>query len=90
MKKIEIKTKMKKDLKRIKKRKYDLSKLFFVVEKIQLGEPLDPKYKNHKLDGDYKDFYDLHIEPDWVLLYRTDDESVHLYRTGTHADLLEN
>jgi mRNA interferase YafQ len=89
MKRIDIKHKMHKDLKRIKKRKYDLSELYKVVEKLQLGEVLDPKYNNHKLSGSFKDYWDLHIEPDWVLLYQTDDECVYLYRTGTHSDLLD-
>jgi mRNA-degrading endonuclease YafQ of YafQ-DinJ toxin-antitoxin module len=29
------------------------------------------------------------IAPDWVLIYRLDDDAVHLTRTGTHADLFE-
>jgi mRNA interferase YafQ len=90
MKNFDTTKRMDKDMKRLAKRLYDMSKLSAVVKKLRLGEPLDPKFKNHKLSGEYKDYYDLHIEPDWVLLYRLDDDCVHLCRTGTHADLLEN
>jgi mRNA interferase YafQ len=87
MKRFDTTTKMDKDTKRIKKRQYDMSKLAEVIRKLRTGEVLDDKYRNHKLEGNRSDCYDLHIEPDWVLIYSTDDECVHLIRTGTHADL---
>ena len=33
---------------------------------------------------------DAHIEPDWVLIYSSTAEKVHLERTGTHEELFEN
>jgi mRNA interferase YafQ len=87
MKSFKTVAKMEKDLKRIKKRSYDMDKLDKVVKKLRLGETLDPKYKNHKLEGDWGDCWGLHIEPDWVLIYNFDDDCVYLKRTGTHADL---
>jgi mRNA interferase YafQ len=41
------------------------------------------------LRGNWQGFRDLHIEPDWLLLYRIVDEELQLARTGTHADLFD-
>lgn len=41
-----------------------------VVTKLQYGEPLEPKYKDHPLKGDKLGFRDCHILPDWVLIYQ--------------------
>jgi mRNA interferase YafQ len=89
MKRFESTKRMDKDVKQLKSRHYDMNKLGAIVKDLRLGVPLDPKYKNHKLGGNYKGYFDLHIEPDWVLLYQVDDDCVYLYRTGTHAVLLE-
>ena len=79
----------KKDLKRLSKRGKDLDRLDAVVETIRLGRLLNPRHRDHALSGKLKDYRDCHIEPDWVLIYRVDDEAVHLIRTGTHTDVLE-
>lgn len=75
------------DLKKIKKRKKDLDKLYLVVEKLAKNQKLDFKYKAHKLSGNYSDKWECHIEPDWLLIYEITEELVILYRTGSHADL---
>ena len=38
------------------------------------GEALPPKYKNHPLKGNYNGYYDCHILPDWVLIYKIEKE----------------
>jgi mRNA interferase YafQ len=82
-------TAYKRDLKRLSKRGKDLDRLDAVVETIRLGGQLEPRHRDHALTGDRKGFRDCHVEPDWILIYRVDDEAVYLDRTGTHADLLE-
>lgn len=78
-----------KDLKLAIKRGFDMRLLDEVVTKLQKGEKLDDKYKDHALLGNYNDFRECHIQPDWLLIYRIDDEELELYlfRTGTHSDL---
>ena len=49
--------------------------------------PLGPEWLDHPLKGDWRPSRDLHIEPDWLLIYRADDETVRFERTGTHSDL---
>lgn len=42
--------------------------------------------------GDLSDFRECHIEFDWLLIYRIEDEQLILtaMETGTHADLFRN
>lgn len=82
-------TSFNKDLKKIKKRGYDLKLMSMVVRKLQLGETLDPKYKDHHLTGNWKGYRECHILPDWLLIYKVDDDRLVLVlsRTGTHSDL---
>lgn len=42
------------------------------------------------LSGEWKGFYECHIEPDWLLIYDTTSSDIlALHRTGTHSDLFE-
>ncbi|MCY0897785.1 MAG: type II toxin-antitoxin system YafQ family toxin [Firmicutes bacterium] len=55
------------------------------------GEPLPPRYRDHALTGELHGWRDVHVEPDWLLIYRIDlttQERI-LLRTGTHADIFE-
>jgi mRNA interferase YafQ len=51
------------------------------------GEKIPESYRDHKLHGEFKGYRSLHINPDWVLVYRTDEENVYMQRTGTHSDI---
>ena len=52
-------------------------------------QPLPAAYKDHPLKGRWKGFRDLHIEPDWLLLYRVEGDELQLARTGAHSDLFD-
>lgn len=82
-------TQFRKDLKQIRKRGYDLSKLDGILQKLLAEEPLPAKHRDHDLTGDYKGFRECHIEPDWLLVYAVDRGKLILTasRTGTHSDL---
>lgn len=77
----------KRDFKRIKKRGKDLSKLKEVVSVLAKGESLEERQRDHALSGNWSGSRDCHIEPDWILIYRVDGESLFLERTGSHSDL---
>jgi mRNA interferase YafQ len=79
--------KFKKDLERLVTRGKDVEKLKVLVKLILAGEPIPAKYKPHPLIGQWKGFMDAHVEPDWLLLYRIENDTLHLARTGTHSDL---
>ena len=78
-----------KDLKRLRRRGYDMSKLDEILAKLQNEEPLAPKYRDHAMKGDCKGYRDCHIEPDWLLIYKINNNELILtaLRTGTHSDL---
>lgn len=81
----------KKELKLMERRGLDMRKIFVVMVDLQNEVPLQPKHKEHQLQGDYKGFLECHIEPDWLLIYKIDQQTEEIYfaRTGTHADLFE-
>ena len=79
--------KFQKDLKRIKKRGYDLSLITAILKKLAAGEPLPEKNRDHQLTGNYVGCRECHITPDWLLIYRVEGNELRLARTGTHADL---
>ena len=83
--------KFKKSLKLARKRGLDIDLLDSVVEKLINGIPLENKYKDHALSGNFKGFRECHIQPDWLLIYLIEDDilTLTLVDTGTHADLFK-
>ncbi len=81
--------KMKRDLKLMKKRGKDISKLSNILNKLANGDTLAYKHKDHQLSGDMSDFRECHIESDWLLVYRIEKDELVLIatETGTHSDL---
>ena len=53
------------------------------------GKPLDARFRDHKLQGEFKDRRECHIEFDWVLIYKLSGDEIIFERTGTHSDLFE-
>lgn len=77
----------KRDVRLAEKRGKDMGKLREIISLLLADQPLPRELGDHPLKGDWKPRRDLHIEPDWLLIYRLDSETVHFERTGTHADL---
>jgi mRNA interferase YafQ len=75
------------DVKRMRNRGKDLSKLREMVRLLGAGEPLPRKHRDHPLIGPWQPSRDCHIEPDWILIYTADEDFLRLERTGTHSDL---
>ena len=81
----------KKSYKLMKKRGLDLNLLDKVVDELRQGNPLDEKYKDHILKGEYAGFHECHIKPDWLPLYLLEDNllTLTLVNTGSHSDLFK-
>ena len=81
---------MKRDLKLAKKRGKDISKLETVLEILLSGDDLPEIYKDHQLKGEMREFRECHIEPDWLLIYKYDDNELVLLLvdTGSHSEIL--
>ena len=90
MRRIEYGTTFKKDYKRMMKRGASTEKLNTVLSLLMSDTPLLARNRPHMLSGEWKGFWECHIEPDWLLIYDLDDpEVLALHRTGTHSDLFE-
>ena len=79
----------KKDFKLAMKRGLNIDLLEIVIATLALGEPLPDKNKDHALTGNWIGHRECHILPNWLLVYRLEDEVLvlTLTRTGTHSDL---
>jgi mRNA interferase YafQ len=86
---LQISNQFKKDYKKIVRQGKNIDELWFVIEKLLKNEKLDEKYKDHSLLGRYKDNRECHINSDWLLIYKIDNEKLVLtaVRTGSHNDL---
>ncbi len=78
-----------KDLKRAKKRGKDIKKLKKIVGLLSNDQPLDDKFSDHALIGNWKGSRDCHLEPDWILIYTSSNTVLRLERTGSHSDLFK-
>jgi len=81
--------KFKKDVVRLQSRGKDMEKLKAAILLLLDQKPLPERYKDHALQGELKGMRDLHIEPDWLLLYKISGDNLELARTGTHSDLFK-
>ena len=82
-------SRFKKSSKRLTKRGKDSQKLKDVVDILAKGEPLPESYKDHPLVGNWVGHRELHIEADWLLIYKIVENVLilELVDTGTHSDL---
>ncbi|MFA5182113.1 MAG: type II toxin-antitoxin system YafQ family toxin [Syntrophales bacterium] len=76
-----------KDLKLMIKRGSDPESIKPVISKLIDEEPLERKYRDHLLIGNFKDRRECHIGPDWILIYRIDGSRIIFERTDRHTDL---
>ncbi len=82
-------TQFKKDYKQAVRRHLDIDLLDDIVRALSRGETLPEKYRDHALSGNWEGHRECHILPDWLLVYRIEDDLLilTLARTGTHSDL---
>lgn len=79
----------KKDYKLAMKRGLDISLLEDIIAKLALGESLPEKNRDHALSGNWNGYRECRILPDWLLIYKLEDNVLilTLARTGTHSNL---
>jgi len=89
--KIKYSKSFKKQLKKVTKQGKNVDKLLNVVDMLSKRMELEPKYKDHALIDNkyYKNCRECHIEPDWLLVYKYNNNEIILYLvgTGSHSDL---
>lgn len=79
----------KRDLARCKKAGLDLEELWSVVEILVEKGTLPEGCNPHRLKDEYAGCWECHIDDDWLLVWRQNDERLTLLltNTGTHQDL---
>ncbi|NBB79059.1 MAG: type II toxin-antitoxin system mRNA interferase toxin, RelE/StbE family [Verrucomicrobia bacterium] len=82
-----FKSRFKKDLKKLKSSNRDEDELLEVIGVLAYAQPLDEKFRDHALVGNYAGCRECHIRPDWLLIYQTTDTDLLLMRTGSHSEL---
>lgn len=83
------KNRFERDLRLILKRGKSLEKIKKIMRQLAEQKPLDEKYCDHPLKGEYVDCRECHIEPDWLLIYMVKGDSIIFVRTGSHSDLFK-
>ncbi len=76
-----------KDIELAIKRHKNMQKIWDIINLLVKNKQLPSKNRNHKLQGKFIEYWECHIEPDWLLIYRKTSEEIILSRTGSHADL---
>ena len=79
----------KKDYKLADKRGRDIALLDDCIRLLAAGEVMAPKYRDHNLSGRWSGHRECHVSPDWLLVYRIEDNDLILVitRTGSHSDI---
>lgn len=84
-------TQFKKDFKAVVKKHYDVDKMRAAVKALMAEDRdlLATKYRDHALVNNWKGYREIHIEGDWLLIYRIDRDELQLVltRTGSHDQL---
>lgn len=82
----------KKSFKKLKKSgNFDQEKVKRLVYKLINRETLDPKHKDHQLNGFFCDHRECHVENDLLLIYKISlkENCLELTDIGSHSDLFE-
>ncbi len=79
----------KKDYKLEMKRRQSIDLLDNIIRLLAKGEPLSETNRDHALSGNWIGHRECHIQSDWLLVYRVENDILvlTLARTGTHSDL---
>lgn len=90
---IKVAKQFKKDIKRDKQsgkiKEDDFKELKKVMDILIEGKLLDEKYLSHTLVGNWKNYSECHIKPNWLLIYQQTDTTIRFARLGTHQQLFK-
>lgn len=86
---VKVTNKFKKDYKLASKRGLPINLLDDIIKKLANAEPLPEENRDHALSGNWANFRECHILPDWLLVYQILDNVLvlSLARTGSHSDI---
>ena len=86
---VKFTTQFRKDYKLAIKRGLKMELVKQIVGLLVAGEMLPEKHKDHVFTGNWAGYWECHILPDCLLIYRIEDGVLvlTLTRTGSHSDL---
>ncbi|MCQ2555063.1 MAG: type II toxin-antitoxin system YafQ family toxin [Clostridia bacterium] len=86
---VKVTTQFRKDFKLAIKRGLKIELLEDIILMLSMGQELPEKNRDHSLTGNWIGHRECHILPDWLLIYRIEDDVLvlTLTRTGSHSDL---
>ena len=74
------------DYKKVARAK-DILKLDEIIVKLCSQIKLDEKHQDHDLHYNWEGHRECHIEPNWLLVYKFEDNSIVFVRTGSHSEI---
>jgi mRNA interferase YafQ len=87
MREVEFAKQFDRDARRMERRGKDMRKLRAMVELLVRGEAIPEQHRDHPLHGTWETYRDVHVEPDWIVIYKVMGNLLRLARTGSHSDL---
>ncbi|GIC69799.1 type II toxin-antitoxin system YafQ family toxin [Fructobacillus tropaeoli] len=85
--KVRVQSKFKKNFKKIVRGgRYHPADFKIVLDQLVNHQPLPAHYNDHALVNRFPE-RELHIKPDWLLVYRYHGQYLELIDTGSHSDL---
>ncbi len=84
---LEFTSKFKKDIKKFQHKEKEKKILNSVLKELKSKGKPDKKYYPHKLKGEYNDFFECHVLPDLLLIWKEEENIIKLVRLGSHSEL---
>ena len=88
---IQVSTRFRRDIRRCNRQRKNMQLFKDIDTLLAAGKPLLPKSKDHVLTGNWRGHRESHIGPNWLLIYKINEEEkvIEYVRTGPHSDLFE-
>jgi mRNA interferase YafQ len=77
----------KKDIKLAEKQGRDIDQFKLIARSLISGKKLDPIFRDHQLVGSYIGRRECHVESDWLLIYKIENDMLIFERAGSHSEL---
>ena len=77
------------DLKLAVRRGKNVEKFKIIARTLLAGQALDVIHRDHRLVGSFAGRRDCHIESDWLLIYKIEEQRLIFERMGSHSDLFK-
>ena len=76
-----------KDVKRGQRQGHDIEQFELIARTLLAGRLPDPIFRDHRIVGNYRGRRECHVESDWLLINKVEDDRVIFEGIGPHAEL---